>query len=678
MTPLALLLLGASAARAAAFAPYEPLRFDASPGELSADCADAVRRAGSALDEVVRLPASARTFDDTVWALDRVVYDLADQTAAGVLLARASPEPAVREAARACDARVARFAAELYGREDLARAVREYAAKGEPLTGEDARLLTRTALDFHRAGLDLPAEKRTELAELRRRIAAREADFLGALAAAPGSVALTRARLYGLPDALVAEFPRPGDRWEVPLDSATYARFMEHARDPEARRLVERAFDDRAAEANRAVLAETLELRRRAARLLGYPSHADYVAELGTARAANTVGAFLSRLRRRLTPLAREELADLLALKRATEGRASDGRLHEWDRPFYDALLRRAKYLADEDAARAYFPADLVVERALGLFEKSLGLRFRDIPGAVRWHPDVKLYEVSDAAGGAPLGWFYLDLYAREAAAKPARPEAAALVAGRRLTDGTFRRPVSAVLASFDPPSARRPSLLRRGDVAALLHELGLVLAQTLSRAKYGRFSGWSVARDILDVPARTFESWARDPAVLRALSGRADDRSRPLPDERVAALLAADRADAALAALRQVFFSSVDQLCHGARPPSDLARAYARLAREIALVPVSDGTHPEASFAHLMDGGDGAYYGYLWSQVLAADAAAALGSGDPAAGRRFRAEVLERGAARDELDSLKAFLGRAPNEDAYARALTPDTGEKP
>ena len=38
--------------------------------------------------------------------------------------------------------------------------------------------------------------------------------------------------------------------------------------------------------------------------------------------------------------------------------------------------------------------------------------------------------------------------------------------------------------------------------------------------------------------------------------------------------------------------------------------------------------------------------------------------------GRRYRKEVLEWGGSRDEMESLKAFLGREPNEDAFYKEL--------
>lgn len=42
----------------------------------------------------------------------------------------------------------------------------------------------------------------------------------------------------------------------------------------------------------------------------------------------------------------------------------------------------------------------------------------------------------------------------------------------------------------------------------------------------------------------------------------------------------------------------------------------------------------------------------------------------DSATGRRYRHEILEKGGSRDEMESLKKFLGREPNSDAFFEDL--------
>ena len=674
MRRVLVLLFACSAARAAVpFTPYEALRFDASPAELTRDCADAKKRAESALEQIVSLPATARTFDNTPWALDLALFDLSDQTASDTFLEQVAVSSATRDAANKCGVLLAQFNVDVYSREDLYRAIKEYAAKTKtaPLKGEDARLLDKTLLDFRRSGLERPALVRDEVAGIRKALAKLEADFGKNISDSRDEVLMTKAQLDGVPEALLAKLERAGDKYRVGVDYPTYFPVMENARDPETRRRLEAAFDNRAARLNLPIFRKALRLRLTAARLLGYATHADYATEENMAKNPRTINAFLERLRGELKPLGQDELAVLLAFKRAMEGRASDGVLHAWDWRYYDNLLNKTKYEVDREKVREYFPADLVVEQLLGVYQQLLSVRFRRITGGVSWHPDARLYEITDAAGGGPIGYFYMDLFPR--AGKYSHAAAFSLVTARRLADGAYQKPVSAIVANFDEPSGGRPSLLSHDEVETIFHEFGHIMHQTLTRAKYGRFSGSNVARDFVEAPSQMLENFVWDPGVLSSLSGHYKDHSKKLPKELLDKMLAARNVDVGLINLRQLLFGIIDMAYHGRRPPSDTTALYARVAKDVSLIPMTEGTHPEASFGHLMGGYDAGYYGYLWSKVYAQDMFSvfkAAGVMSPLVGRRYREEILERGSSRDELDSLKAFLGRAPSEAAFLESI--------
>jgi Zn-dependent oligopeptidase len=665
------LLFACASVSAATFTPFEPLRFDPAPAELLKDCADAKKRAEVALQQIATLPEATRTFDNTPWALDRALFDLSDMTAADTFLEQVSTSAAVRDAGNQCEVLLSQFNVDVFSREDLYKALKEYAAKKEPLKGEDARLLDKTLLDYRRSGLDLPAKTRGEISDLRKRIAKLESDFGKNINESKDYALFTREQLDGVPESFIAKLETEGGKYKVGVDYPSYYPFMENARDPLARRALEAKFNDRAAALNMPIFKEALELRLQAAKLLGYRTHADYATEENMAKNPKTINAFLERLRGELKPLGREELEVLLAFKRAMEGRKSDGVFHAWDWRFYDNLLKKTKFEVDQEKVREYFPADLVVEQMLGVYQTLLGVRFREIPNGLSWHRDVKLYEITDAAGGAPIGYFYMDLFPREG--KYSHAAAFQLISGRLLPDGTYQKPVSSIVANFDKPSGDRPSLLDHNEVETIFHEFGHIMHQTLTKAKYGRFSGSNVARDFVEAPSQMLENFVWDPAVLASLSGHYKDHSKKLPKDLLDKMLAARNADVGLVNLRQLLFGTVDMAYHGAHPPSDTTSLYGRYSRDVSLIPMSDGTHPEASFGHLMGGYDAGYYGYLWSEVYAQDMFSVFkadGVVSPNVGRRYRTEILEKGSTRDEMDSLKAFLGREPSEEPFLEKI--------
>ena len=669
MKQLLLLVVLSSVASAAPFTPSPVLRYEPTPQELLDDCRGAKRRAESALEAVARMPAGSRSFDNTPWALDQIGADLSDQTASDTFLKYVSVSSATREAGNVCETLLGQFSVDMYSREDLYRALKEYAAKGEALTGESKRLVDKQLLDFKRSGLELPKEKRREIVDLRKKLVELEATFGKNINEYKDFALFDLAELEGLPEDFVARLEKVDGKYKVGLDYPDFFPFMENSTNPAARRVMEGKFNDRATLQNLPVLKDVLALRLKAARQLGYPTHASFVLEDRMAKDPKTVAAFITRLRKKVKVLGTDELEVLKALKVVFEGRASDGKFNAWDWRFYDNQLKKAKYSVDNQKIKEYFPADHVTEQMLVVYQKLLGLKYRQIVDAATWHPDVKLYEITDAAGGEPIAYFYLDLFPREGKYKHAA--AFSMITGRVMPDGRYQKPVSSMVANFAKSTKDRPSLLTHDEVETFFHEFGHILHQTLTKARYGRFSGSATARAFVEAPSQMLEIWVWDREVLQSLSGHYLDRSKPLPAELLNKMLAAKNVNSGLVTLRQLLFGSVDQLYHG-NPPADTTKAYARLAAEVSMIPMSPGTHPEASFGHLM-GYDSGYYGYMWSKVYAEDMYSLFKEGgalNPQLGRRYRTEILEKGSSRDEMESLKAFLLREPNEDAFLESI--------
>jgi peptidyl-dipeptidase Dcp len=83
---------------------------------------------------------------------------------------------------------------------------------------------------------------------------------------------------------------------------------------------------------------------------------------------------------------------------------------------------------------------------------------------------------------------------------------------------------------------------------------------------------------------------------------------------------------------------------------------------------------HRPPHFAHVFSGGGyaSAYYSYMWSEVLDADAFAAFEETgdvfDPATAKRLHDHIYAAGGARDPEDAYKAFRGRLPSSEALLR----------
>jgi oligopeptidase A len=84
--------------------------------------------------------------------------------------------------------------------------------------------------------------------------------------------------------------------------------------------------------------------------------------------------------------------------------------------------------------------------------------------------PDVRFYEVRDAKG-APIGQFYMDLYARETKRGGAWMDDAIT---RRRKRGQLQIPVAYLNCNFSRPVGGKPALFTHDEVLTLFHEFGM------------------------------------------------------------------------------------------------------------------------------------------------------------------------------------------------------------
>ena len=642
------------------------------PDAIRAGCEDATRRAEALIDEVTALADGRRTVENTLLPLDEVADLLTQADGRYGFLAQVAPDPGVREAALAEHERLERYREWLGFREPLFRALSAFAESGpgQSLEGESARLLERSLRDFHRNGMELAPERRAQVQAWKERLVALGVQFRRNIDEYQDALLLTRAQLAGLPDAYidaltVVETP-DGPRYRVSLDYPELFPFLESAARGDLRRQIFLKNHNKAADQNLPILAEAIARRDQIATALGYPSWAHYVLKIRMARSPEAVLEFLADLEARVRVKAEQDMAILRDAGRAQVGPA--GEVAIWDWRFFTQDVLRERYRVDLFAVAEYFPLDAVLEGLFALYQALVGVRFTALPDANAWHPDVQLFAIHDGDDGRVIGRFYLDLYPRPD--KFGHAAAFTLRAGRRLPDGSYQAPVSALVANVTKPAAASPSLLRHSEVITLFHEFGHILHQTLTRARYHRFAGSQVERDFVEAPSQMLEHWCWAPAALRRLS-RHYRTGDPLPDDLIDRMVAARNVSSGIATLRQIYFARLDLAYHGpgARKDTD---AIAEELHGVTGFPFPPDTHFQAGFGHLF-GYDAGYYGYLWARVFGDDMFTRFedaGLDDPALGREYRRLILERGGSLDGGRLVRDFLGRDPTPDAFLRHL--------
>ena len=651
-------------------------QFEPTPEAVKQAVVSAIESANKRLDEIGRLERGKLTFDNTVRALDDAVYQ-ANLVANRVgLMKETHKDAGMRDVCTEAEKTFQEWAVGLDYREDVYATIKAYAETKPKLEGEDAKLLEETLRDFKRAGLALPKEQRAEVERLRKELARLSTDYEANITKAKAPVKFAKADLEGVPEALLAH---PGvktgpDEYTIMANvTFQYQMVMENARREQTRRRLLEVRYQLAREANLPLLKQILELRDTIAKKLGYATWADYKIEPKMAKNAVTARQFLLDLKSGLQPKFEAELKEFQALKARDTGNPAAS-IAIWDTGYYVNQLKKEKYAVDAEKLREYFPMQRVLDGMFGIFQQIFGIKIMAVEPPWKWVDDLRLYAVTDAESGEPLGLLYMDMYPREG--KYNHFAHFSLIEGKLGADGVYQRPTSALICNFPPPASGRPSLLSHNEVETLFHEFGHAMHSLLTRAKHARFSGTSVPRDFVEAPSQMLENWVWDKKVLDTFAEHYARPSEKIPPEILAQLKAAKLATIGTFYRRQLTFGLIDLAFHtdyhaGSRQdPVEISNS---IFKDVFL-PVPDGTAFVAYFGHLM-GYDAAYYGYAWADAIAADMATVFeksprGFFDTEVGRRLRKEIYEPGDSRDVNISIERFLGRPRSLEPFLKEL--------
>ncbi|KAF4082718.1 hypothetical protein AMELA_G00154950 [Ameiurus melas] len=647
------------------------LRWDLSPEQIRQRTEKLMQRIEHAYASVAAVDVEKVCYENTLQVLAEAKLDYAASRHMLDFPQYVSPCKDVRSASTEADKRLSEFDVEMSMRSDVFhRLIALQERRCNDLLPESRRFVERLINLGRRNGLHLSADVQQEIKKLSKRMSKLSIDFNQNVNEENTVLIFSPEELGGLAESYLNGLERTDDgRYRVTLAYPHYFPLMKRCHVPETRRKMEAAFNSRCKEVNTEILEQLIELRAKAAKLLGFSSHANYVLEMNMARNSNTVSRFLDELYEKLKPVGQKERQYLLSLKQAEcqrRGLDCDGQLHAWDLPYYMNQVEQVKFAVDKDKLIEYFPLEVVTEGLLGIYQDVLGLRFHQIQNPHVWHESVKLYTVLDSTTGEEIGRFYLDLHPREG--KYGHAACFGLRPGCLGPDGKRTIPVAAMVANFTKPSRDWPSLLQHHEVETFFHEFGHVMHELCSRTRYAEFSGTLVETDFVEVPSQMLENWVWEKEPLRRMSRHYIDGSS-IPDSLLDKLIASRVANTGLMNLRQIVLSKVDQALH-TKSSADTGAEFSKHCREILEIPATPGTNMTASFSHLAGGYDGQYYSYLWSEVYSMDIFFSRfrkeGIINPKVGKEYRRVVLEAGGSVDGMEMLKTFLDREPCQDAF------------
>ena len=570
------------------------------------------------------------------------------------LLNNVSPDAEVRSAADACLIRYNQFSTGLFQNEALYRRV----VAVQPADAVDARLKKDLIEGFEDTGVSLPQEKRARMQQILARLELIRQEFERNIRDNKTRLAFTPAEVKGLPAPYLARAQRDAQgNYLLGFEYPEYMPFMENAADGEARRRYQFAFSNRGGPRNIELLNEVAGLRHEMAALFGLPSYAHYVARRRMVGKPEVVHKFLGEVMQTVREIELRDLEDLRRVKaqEAQErGRPpADVRLERWDIAYYQERVKQQRFRIDQEDLRRYFPTEAAVRWIMAVSGRLYGIDFRPVDIA-RWHPEVRYYDVIDTQSGARLGGVYLDLYPRDG-----KFTHAAAFGVRGASRRAERTPISVLVTNFNR------SGLNFDELETLVHEFGHVMHGVLSRTRYVAHAGTSVETDFVEAPSQMYEEWARKLEAVKLIRNYCTDCPE-IDAGMMGRLNAARNFGRGIRYARQHLYASFDMALYAEHPGEALA-TWRKMEQATPLGHVP-GTAFPGQFDHIIRNYGAGYYGYMWSEVLALDMLSQYGDNlmNPAVGRRFRSEILERGGEKSGAELVRAFLGREPSPQAF------------
>ena len=552
------------------------------------------------------------------------------------------------------------------------------------LDPESAQLLSRTHLQFVRAGANVSDADKARLRQINGQLSSLTTQFQQNVrqATQDGAVVVdTAVELDGFSAEQIgaaraaAEARKLTGKWLIPLQNTTIQPPLAQLENRALRERIYRASISRAnggSADNNLLILQIVRLRAERAKVLGYSDYAAYVLEDETAGTASAVNKLLGDLAPRALAKAKREAADLQALidQQAKAQHTQPFELEAWDWAFYAEKLRQTRYAYDETQVKPYFELNRVLfDGVFFAATQFYGVTFKERHDLPLYRSDVRAFEVFDH-DGSPLALFFCDYYARDNKQGGAWMNA---YVDQSTLLGT--KPVIANHLNIPKPAEGQPTLLTFDEVTTLFHEFGHALHGMFSNVKYQSLAGTNTPPDFVEYPSQYNEMWANEPAVI-ANYAKHYQTGAAIPQPLLNRVLAARKFNQGFMTSEYIAAAILDQSWHQVpaahaeklpQSPDQVMpfEAAALKAAGVDFAPIPPRYH-SPYFLHVFSSGYAAgYYAYLWSDVLARDTESwvhAHGGLKRENGDLLRAKVLSRGRTEEPAKLFHDFYGRPPD----------------
>mgnify|MGYP001158503874 FL=1 len=630
------------------------------------------------------------SFENTIEAMERSGKVLDRAFAYYGIFGSNMSSPAFREVQTELAPLFSEFQSKIIQNEKLFQRIKSVyeATKTNLLEADQQRVVELTYQRFAMNGANLDDEKKERYAAINKELSTLYTKFSNNILHDEENYVtyLTDNQLGGLPDDFVKSAARIADgkgragKYAVTNTRSSMDPFLTYSTERDLRKQVWTNYyargDNDDTYDNKEIISQILKLRRERVGLLGHKNYAEWRLQNRMAKNPENAMTLMQAVWPAAIARVAEEVADMQAL---SDTNGDDITIAAWDYRFYAEKVRKARYDLDSDEVKQYLQLDKLTDAMHYVAGRLFGYGFSPVPERTVpvFHEDVKVWEVIDNYSGDHIGLWYLDPYAREGKRSGAW-------ATTYRSFSTFDGKTN-VLASnnsnFVKPAPGEALLISWDDATTFFHEFGHALHFFASEVRYPTLNVG--VRDYTEFQSQLLERWlSTDEVIDQFLVHK--ETGLPMPDALVTKIKNAATFNQGFATTEYLASALMDMKLHLADPTDfDVGAFESETLAALNMPKELPMRHRTPHFGHVFSG-EGyatAYYGYMWADVLTADASEAFreapgGFYDEAMSEKLVKYLFSPRNSIDPVEAYKLFRGRDATIDALMRArgfpLTP------
>lgn len=557
------------------------------------------------------------------------------------------------------------------------------ASLDSPLPADQQRVLDLTYKRFAMNGAELDAEKKVRYAAINKELSSLYTKFSNNILHDEENYVtfLNEDQLGGLSDgyiksaASIATNKSEDGKYAVTNTRSSMDPFLTYSTERDMRKQVWTNYYSRGDNAdeydNNKLIAEILKLRRERVQLLGHQNYAEWRLQDRMAKTPENAMNLMEAVWPAAIARVAEEVVDMQAV---ADANGDDITIEPWDYRFYAEKVRKLKYDLDSDEVKQYLQLDKLTDAMHYVAGRLFNFNFALVPeGKVSvYHEDVQVWEVTDKTSGENIGLWYLDPYAREGK----RSGAWANTFRSHTTFDGNKNVLATNNSNFVKPAAGEALLVSWSDATTFFHEFGHAVHFFSSNVKYPTLNGG--VRDYTEFQSQLLERWLSTDEVINTYLVH-NKTGEAIPAELVSKIKKAATFNQGFITTEYLASAIMDMKLHMADPESIDVDTFERETLAALDMPNElPMRHRTPQFGHVFSG-EGyatAYYGYMWADVLTADASEAFveapgGFYDEEMAKKLVTHLFAPRNSIDPADAYRSFRGR----DAKIEALMRDRG---